>query len=97
MHDTIPFTTTSVPRAFVISPVLLILRGGSPSAAPTDKFTFELDVTCPDPGESFVTVEMDSRGLTRFIKGDKPRAGVASFEGEVIIDGVAYPIEFSPS
>jgi len=75
----------------------LVLGVGSVSAAPADKFTIELNVTCPELGGSLVTVEMDSSGLARFIQGTNRVLVVASFEGEVTIDGVAYPIEYSPS
>jgi hypothetical protein len=54
-------------------------------------------MSCPEIGETFTLVIVDPNSVARHIQDSHDMLILASVVGEVTIDGVTFPIDFSPS
>ena len=84
-------------RGLLIAATLIALGVGSVSAAPDNKNSYEVTMTCPEVGETFTLVLVDPNSAARHIQGTNNNVILASVVGEATIDGVTFLIDFSPS
>ncbi len=84
-------------RGLLMAAALLALSISSAAAAPSNKNTFEFHVTCPGAGDTLTLIEIDANGNARWIEGTNSVFVVVSIHGEATVDGVTFPIDYSPS
>ena len=84
-------------RGLCVTAALLMLSAGPVSAEPSNKNSYDVEMSCPEIGETFTLVIIDPNSVARHIEDSNDMLILASVVGEATIDGVTFPIDFSPS